>query len=259
MKAAGRSPVRRDRAWAPLALALSTVAGLALLAELAARLGLVSAFLLPPPSSVLASFAALVESEALLSRAIATAAAVVAAISLAAVIGGAVGYALARHAVARAAYRGWIVGLNATPSFLFYPLFLAIFGRSSATVVALGVLSSFPPVALLTCEGLLAIPVALRNAGRNAGARRWQLVWLVELPAATPTILTGLRLGLIDALVTVVGVEFLAAAGGLGGLIADLGDRFNIRGTYGAILALILLSALLQGLVGRLARRHGLR
>ena len=62
------------------------------------------------------------------------------------------------------------------------------------------------------------------------------------LPAALPTIFTGIRLGLIFALINVVGVEFLINYGGLGQLINDLAERYDLPGTYAAICFVILVS-----------------
>ena len=62
------------------------------------------------------------------------------------------------------------------------------------------------------------------------------------------------NIGLINALITVVGIEFLIGYGGLGALIPDLADRFEIPAMYGAIVFVILVSACLQLVVRRLER-----
>ena len=61
-----------------------------------------------------------------------------------------------------------------------------------------------------------------------------------------------MRIGLINALITVVGVEYLIGYGGLGALIPDLADRFEIATMYGAIIFVILASACFQLIVQRL-------
>jgi ABC-type nitrate/sulfonate/bicarbonate transport system permease component len=61
-------------------------------------------------------------------------------------------------------------------------------------------------------------------------------------PAALPTIFVGIRLGLIFALINIVGVEFLINYGGLGQLINDLSERYDLPGTYAAICFVILVS-----------------
>jgi NitT/TauT family transport system permease protein len=67
----------------------------------------------------------------------------------------------------------------------------------------------------------------------------------VLFPAAIPTIFVGIRLGLIFALINVVGVEFLINFGGLGQLINDLAERYDMPGTYATITFVILVSVVI--------------
>ncbi len=80
------------------------------------------------------------------------------------------------------------------------------------------------------------------NVGRSFNLTPWQLFWKIQLPSALPTIFTGFKLGLIFALINVVGVEFLINFGGLGQLINDLAERYDLAGTYAAICFVILVS-----------------
>ena len=66
----------------------------------------------------------------------------------------------------------------------------------------------------------------------------------ILLPAALPSIFVGLRVGLIFALINIVGVEFLINFGGLGQLINELAERYDLPGTYGAIGFVVLVSVL---------------
>jgi NitT/TauT family transport system permease protein len=61
-------------------------------------------------------------------------------------------------------------------------------------------------------------------------------------PPALPAIFVGIRLGLIFALINVVGVEFLINFGGLGQLINELAERYDLPGTYAAICFVVLVS-----------------
>ena len=71
-----------------------------------------------------------------------------------------------------------------------------------------------------------------------------QMFLKILFPAALPTIFVGFRLGLIFALINVVGVEFLINFGGLGQLINDLAERYDLPGTYAAICFVILVSVI---------------
>ena len=82
----------------------------------------------------------------------------------------------------------------------------------------------------------------LVNVGKSFNLTRAQQFWKILFPAALPTIFVGVRLGLIFALINIVGVEFLINYGGLGQLINDLAERYDLPGTYAAICFVILVS-----------------
>ena len=79
-------------------------------------------------------------------------------------------------------------------------------------------------------------------SGAASTSRRRSKFWKILLPAALPTIFVGLSLGLIFALINIVGTEFLINFGGLGQLIEDLAERYDLAGTYAAIVFVILVS-----------------
>jgi NitT/TauT family transport system permease protein len=213
--------------------------------------GVISSFLLPRPSAVVASFPMLIFEERLLARFATTGAEICAATIMATVVGGAAGLALHRSERARLAYTSWVVALNTAPTILLYPLFLVILGRSIATIVALGFISALPPIILKTREGLDGTRKVLLDVGRSFGLTHGQRLKLIQVPSAVPTLFTGVRLGLVYATTTVVGTELLASIGGLGQLIPELADRYEIPALYGAIVFIILASASLHYAVAR--------
>jgi NitT/TauT family transport system permease protein len=127
---------------------------------------------------------------------------------------------------------------------LAYPLFLVLFGRSPLTIIMLGFAAGVAPVVLKTIEGLAGARRVLIDVGRSLQATPRQLFRKIMLPAAMPSIFTGLRLGLTFSLINIVGVEFLINFGGLGQLINELSERYDLAGTYAAILFVLLVSVL---------------
>ena len=125
-----------------------------------------------------------------------------------------------------------------------YPLFLVIFGRSAKTIVMIGFVAGLPPVILKTVEGLAGTRTVLLDVGRSFRLGDAQMFRKILMPAALPSIFVGLRVGLIFALINVVGTEFLINFGGLGQLINDLAERYDLAGTYAAICFVILVSVL---------------
>jgi NitT/TauT family transport system permease protein len=239
--------------------AAAIVAGLALVVELIVRAGLVATFLLPPPSAVLARLPMLIEQEQLIRRFAMTAGEVLAGAAVATVTGVLTGWFLHRWQILRRAFMSWVVGLAAAPLILLYPLFLIFFGRGLATIVAMSAISAVTPIILKTWEGLDRTRGVLIDVGRSFNLTPIQLFWLVRVPYAIPAILGGIRLGLAYALVGVISVEYLTNFGGLGELIADLADRYEMAGMYCTILFVMLVSAsflaAIEGFEKWLARR----
>ncbi len=245
---------RALRAWAPALVGCGTLLSLLVLVEVAARRGWVNTFLVPTPSSVLASYPMLVGEERLLQRFAATAGEAFAAAFIATLAGCLIGWTFYRWPNVRLAYRSWVVGLNASPSLLLYPLFMVIVGRNATMIVTLGVLSALPPIILKTAEGLLTARKVLLDVGRSFDLSPFQQFRMVHLPAAAPVVFSGIRIGLIYVVITVVGIEYLVAYGGLGELVPDLADRYEIPAMYGAIVFIILVSAAIQFLVQKAER-----
>ncbi len=157
-------------------------------------------------------------------------------------VGIALGVLLHRMRLVRLATETWIAAMASAPLVLMYPLFLVIFGRSALTIIMMGFVSALPPVILKTLEGLSGTRPVLINVGRSFKLTPSQLYWKILFPAALPTIFVGVRLGMIFALINIVGVEFLINFGGLGQLVNELSERYDLPGTYAAICFVILVS-----------------
>jgi NitT/TauT family transport system permease protein len=134
-----------------------------------------------------------------------------------------------------------------------------LFGRSPLTIVMLGFAAGAAPVALKTVEGLVGMPSVLIHVGWSLQATAGQMFRKILLPAALPSIFTGLRLGLTFSLINIVGVEFLINFGGLGQLINERSERYDLAGTYAAVLFVVLTSVLFFALLEHAERwlRHG--
>jgi NitT/TauT family transport system permease protein len=159
-----------------------------------------------------------------------------------------------RIRILRLACETWVAALAAAPIVLAYPLFLVIFGRNALTIIMIGFVAGLAPVILKTLEGLSGVRRVLVNVGQSFKLTPWQQFWKIQFPAAMPTIFTGLRLGLVFSLITIVGVEFLINFGGLGQLINDLAERYDLPGTYAAICFVVLVSVAFFEVLERIER-----
>ena len=228
--------------WLPPVLSFGTVIATVLLVELFIRLGLINRFIVPLPSDILAALPRVIIEEDVLSRFLLTAAEAFSASILVTIFGVAGGALLYRFRLLREATETWVAAVAAAPLVLIYPLYLVIFGRNATTIVVMGFTAGLAPVMLKTLEGLAGTRRVLINVGRSFNLTPSQQFWKILFPAALPTIFVGLRLGLIFALINIVGVEFLINFGGLGQLINELAERYDLAGTYAAISFVILIS-----------------
>jgi NitT/TauT family transport system permease protein len=240
--------------WFPFVLGFGSFAAVILLVEIFIRIGVINRFIVPMPSEIFRAFPRVVAEEDVLSRFRDTAVEAFSASILVSIVGVATGVLLYQFRLLRAATETWVAAIAAAPLVLIYPLYLVIFGRNATTIVMMGFSAGVAPVTLKTLEGLSGTRRVLINVGRSFNLTRSQQFWKILFPAALPTIFVGLRLGLIFALINIVGVEFLINFGGLGQLINELAERYDLPGTYAAICFVILVSVCVFVLLERLER-----
>jgi ABC-type nitrate/sulfonate/bicarbonate transport system permease component len=230
--------------WLPTAVGVSSIVFILAVVEGLIRVGLINRFIVPLPSEVIASFGRVIFEENILRRFLLTAWECLASGLLLTAFGVAIGVLLHQVKLFRLACETWVAAFASAPLVLAYPLFLVLFGRSSLTIIMLAFISGLPPVILKTIEGMSATRRVLVNVGLSFKLTPAQQFWKIYFPSALPTIFVGIRLGLIFALINVVGVEFLINFGGLGQLINDLAERYDLPGTYAAICFVILVSVI---------------
>ncbi|MGE0565198.1 MAG: ABC transporter permease [Pseudolabrys sp.] len=233
-----------QQSWAPPFVGVGSLVVFFVVLEFLIDAGVISKFIVPPPSEIFESFERIIVEESVISRFFFTATECLIASVMLIVTGVTVGVIMERYSLLRRACETWVGAMAAAPIVLTYPLFMVIFGRNMWTIIMMGFVAALPPVILKTIEGIAGTRKVLLNVGRSFNLTQTQLFWKIQFPAALPTIFTGIRLGLIFALINVVGVEFLINFGGLGQLINELAERYDLGGTYAAICFVILVSVL---------------
>ena len=233
----------RTRAFPVLVGVLVLVAAIALV-ELLIRVGVINRHIVPLPSQIGASFERVYAEEGILERFWLTLREAFAATVLLTVFGVGIGVLLHRIKVLRLATETWVAAFASAPTVLMYPLFLVIFGRSANTIIMMGFVAGLAPVILKTVEGLAGTRRVLIDVGRSFKLTPWQLYWKILFPAALPSIFVDIKLGMIFALINIVGVEFLINFGGLGQLVNELAERYDLAAMYATICFVILVSVL---------------
>jgi NitT/TauT family transport system permease protein len=235
----------------PAVLGLGSLAAAIVAVELLIRAGAINRFILPMPSQVVMAFGRVIEEEGIGERFRLTFFEAFTAGVMITVVGISIGILLYRVDLLRRASETWVAAMASAPTVLMYPLFLVVFGRNAWTII---IVAGLPPVILKTIEGLAGTRRVLIDVGRSFKLTGPQLFLKILLPAALPTIFVGVRLGLIFTLINVVGVEFLINFGGLGQLINDLAERYDLPGTYAAICFVILVSVAFFVITERIER-----
>lgn len=238
--------------WWPLASSavLITVIGAAL--QFAISDGFVSPFVIAPPVEILKSIPKLFTEENLIELFMLTLGVTFSATAIAALLAIPAGWFLFRYRDFGKAYESWLGALFSAPIILLYPLFLVVMGRGLPAVIAMSVVVGITPIILNTFNGLRGVPKVLVNVARSYGMSESDIFRKVLFPAALPSIFTGIRLALIYTMINVVAMEFLISIGGLGFLVGDLYDRYELPEMYAAVLFVILASILFFSAINRL-------
>jgi ABC-type nitrate/sulfonate/bicarbonate transport system permease component len=213
-----------------------------ILVEILIRVGVINRYIVPMPSQIAEAFGRVIVEEDIAGRFRLTFTEALIASAMISAIGVGIGMFLYWSLLWRRATETWVAAFASAPTVLMYPLFLVIFGRSMWTIIMMGFVAGLPPVILKTLEGLTLTRPVLINVGRSFNLSPVQSFTKILLPAALPTIFVGIRLGLIFTLINIVGVEYIINFGGLGQLVNDLAERYDLPGTYAAIFFVILVS-----------------
>jgi len=217
----------------------AVIAGALGLLEAACRIGLIDRFSLIPPSAMVASAARIIVSGTY-TRDILTTLATVAGAAVLSIAGGfALGFLLFAFPRLNRAADPFLASYYAVPSLIFYPLFIVMFGLNRWPLVAVAFVFAFVAMAIATLDGFLSVRPIFHRAARSMHLSRAQTIWLVNLPAASPNLFTGVKLAVVYAFIGVVAGEFILSGSGLGYRIAFAYQSFETATMYALMLILL--------------------
>jgi len=152
---------------------------------------------------------------------------------------------------------------NPLPAIALLPLALIWFGLGTGSLVFVLIHSVLWAVALNTHAGFLGVSQTLRMVGRNYELRGLRYVWLILIPAAFPSILTGLKVGWAFAWRTLIAAELVfgvsSGKGGLGWFIFENRNVLDIPAVFAGLLTVILIGLAVENLVFRTIERRTVR
>ena len=236
------------------------LAGAVLLLEALCRTGAIDPLTVIPPSAMAASMLDQLGAGTLDEAVVQTFTTVGLSFAIAVVLGTLLGAWLHDATRVRRAVDPVLASYYSVPTFIFYPLMVALLGLSMAPLVVLGCLTATPAVVISTLAGLDAVPTVFRRVARVQRLGRVRTLWLVVLPAAMPYLFSGFKLALSYALIGVIAGEFILSGSGLGYSISFAYQSFDNAAMYGLMLFVLLVAVTANGLLyaweGRLARRR---
>ena len=127
-----------------------------------------------------------------------------------------VGFLMGWYTAARGLFEPWIQFFRTIPPLALLPLVLVLMGIGELPKVFVIFLAAFLACVISTYQGVVSVDRTLINAARVLGAKDGTIFARVIVPASTPFILVGMRVGLGSAWATLVAAELLAAQAGLG-------------------------------------------
>ncbi len=229
----------------PLLVLVFAIAGW----ELTARLTGLPAFILPSPLMVAERFLRALGDGSLLRHTAVTLLEVLLGLLSGASTALLLGYAIAKSRLFEQLVSPFLVASQAIPIVAVAPLLVIWFGPGMFSKVLICALIVFFPVLVNTVVGLRAVPRSLYDLMRSLRASRVQMFRLLEIPAALPVFLGGLRIGATLSIIGAVVGEFVGADRGLGFLINVGRGQYDTALVFVAIITLVILALSLYGIV----------
>lgn len=235
------------RARAPRQIASSLWMVISVLLLLAVWRGVVAwqnypAFVLPTPEAVLVRWASEMQSGTLPFHTLWTLVESLGGFSLALIVSLVLGYVLAHAPRLERVLAPQIAATQAIPIVAVAPLIILWIGADIRAKILIAALVTFFPILSSTVVALRGVAREVIEAAKIDGARRWELLYFIELPLALPGIFAGVKSGLALATTGAVVAEFVGGSDGLGALINIARGLFDTPLMFAALLTLALLT-----------------
>jgi NitT/TauT family transport system permease protein len=167
-----------------------------------------------------------------------------------------VGVLLARSRLAERLLSPYLVAAQATPILALAPLIALWFGTGLGSKLVICTLIVFFPVAVATMVGIRSVDPRLLEMARSFRATTWQIIARVEIPAALPAILGGMRVGVTLAVIGAIVGEWAGGDTGLGVLVnIARGSMFDIPLMFATLATLALIGVSLYVVMVLVERR----
>jgi ABC-type nitrate/sulfonate/bicarbonate transport system permease component len=240
-------PPRRAIRWSSLSPSAISLLFAAAVWELVGRAADISYF--PPLTTVLNRLGEMISSGLIIEALISSLINLALGFGLALGAGLLLGVAMGWYRRVDAALGIYVYALLTAPALVFAPIFFSIFGDGRGSIVAVVVLYSVFIMIINTADAMKSVPAHLVEMGRSYGASELQILWRIVLPAATPMIMAGVRLGIGRAVTGMINGEMFIAVVGLGQIVTEAGGRFDAASVLAILIVIIAVALAAVGLV----------
>jgi NitT/TauT family transport system permease protein len=183
---------------------------------------------LPSPAMVSSSFEGLIQDRTLVDGIAVTMYRLIIGFSISIIVGVVIGLAMVKFSGFGKTMSSFAVGLQSFPSVAWVPFAILLIGLNDFGILFVVIMSSVFSVMMSTYSGVRNIPHIYIRAARNMGAKGFSLFWYLMIPAATPSLLIGLKQAWSFAWHALIGAEILIAASvGLGHVLL-VGREFQL-------------------------------
>ena len=231
-------PIFKRESWIRLAVIVAFVAAF----EVLCRLGLIPRSVILPPTDTAASLWHILQTGKYNKDILSTITDVAVSAVISVLLGFTIGVVLHALPRVRATVEPLLASYYAIPTFMFYPVFIVVFGVGSSAIVAIAVLLSVVAMITSTLTGLDRIPRVLRKTAAVYRMSTLARALLIDFPAAAPSLFIGIKLAFAYAFIGVIASEFILSGQGIGYAIAYAYNNFDNRNMYGLMLLVILLA-----------------
>jgi len=220
--------------------------------ELMVRLGNYPPFILPSPGRVFAKFVVVASDGTLWRHTQITLIEILGGLALGLTSATLLGYVLAKSRPIERILSPYIVASQSIPIVALAPLLVIWFGFGSLSKVLVCALTLFLPVLINTIVGIRSAEKDLMDLMRSLEATRWQVFTMLEVPAALPVFLGGLKVGVTLSVIGAVVGEFVGAYRGLGFLVNLARGLFDTPLMFVALFTLVAIAVSLYAAVAAL-------
>jgi putative riboflavin transport system permease protein len=210
--------------------------------------GSVPGFILPTPADVLSSLFDGLRSGLFLSNVLVTVQESLLGFCLAVIVALPTGYGIAKSRLFAASVQPYLAAGQAIPAIVIAPLLVLWLGYGVLPIIILCMLVVLFPMVITTALGVQTIDHTLTDAARVEGASGWQMLLHIEFPLALPGILAAVRTGLTLSITGALVGEFVLSGNlGLGSLVLQAKNQFNMPLMFATLIILAALAALYYG------------